>query len=315
MLYVNFKNESQSDGDNFKEWIKTTTKCKKDFKKDTDFYYHLLNIITPIAGFDKAKLYVKKYELNIEHSKIFESLCNKFDENKNQLVQGRLFYICMDRIDSDDLKYYKGTDPQIRYIQKDELVFILKTICSAVHRNIQKDIPTKLAYKYFLDKKTTASFNKKTTKALDGNKLSHILNVLEKYELIHREKDNKNRSIFYVGKQNPLYLLKAFKDIEESNEIELPLEQQNRELKAKIELLEETLSRTPDRWSIYRKPIKKPDTFEHDLMNIIKGKCNAPKTTQIEAGGDIVDNRYECITSEAKDTQRNWTANSCFDIY
>lgn len=315
MLYVNFKNESQSDGDNFREWIRVTTKSKKDFKKDTDFYFHLLNVITPVIGFEKAKQYIEQAELNDEHSKIFERLCNKFDEDENRLVQERLFYVCMDRIGSDDLKYYKGKSTQIRHIQKNELIFILKTICSAVHRNIQKDIPTKLAYKYFLDPKTIESFKKNSTKALDNNKLSHLLNVLEKYELIHREKDHKGRNIFYVGKQNPLYLLKAFKDIGESNEIELSLEQRNRELEAKIELLEDALARTPNRWSIERKPVKKPDTFEADLMNVIKSKYNVPKKPQIEAGEKIIDNRYERFASEVNSTQGNEKAPANFEYY
>jgi hypothetical protein len=315
MVYVNFKNENQSRGDNFKEWIRVTTKSRKDFKKDSDFYFHLLNVITPIFGFDKAKLYVETYELNPEHSKIFERLCNKFNEHKNPLVQERLFYVCMDRVSSDDLKFYKGKSLKIRYIQKNELIFILKTICSAVYRNIQKDIPTKLAYKYFLDDKTKASYITKTTKSLDSNKLAHILNVLEKYKLIHRKKDNRSRNIFFVGKQNPLYLLKAFKDIEEANEIELSLEQQNRELKAKIEMFEEVLSRTPNRWSIDRKPVKRPDTFDEDFKNLIKRKCDASKKPQVEATEEVTDNRYESITSEVDSTRENWKASGDLEYY
>jgi hypothetical protein len=280
---IQFKNKNQSQEENFKEWISLTTKTRKDFDNDSNYYFHMLNIITPVVGFKAGRKYIEHFELYDEHSKIFERLCSKFDLDENYLIQERLFYVCMDRISSDHLKYYKGKSTKVRYIQKNELVFVLKTVCSAIYNNLQKDIPTKLAYKYFLMDKEGASFlksfKKKIGRSIDSNKLAHIFKVLEKYELIHREPDDKGRSVFYVGKQNPLYILQAFKDIEESNDIELPIDfkknieltAQLKEAEEKIKFFEETIANM-QKTNISNKPVDKPHRLENNLTDLTSEK-------------------------------------------
>lgn len=239
-----FKNKRNSDEGNRYEWISKTTKDIKDFKKEADYCYHIYNILYPLS---KARTADHVYLFTMGKClDELDRLVKKHDPEQSLLVQSQMFYKCIEDIEEEDMSYFQNN---VRHIKKQELIFILKTICSKIHNDIQDNKDGIVYYGYFLSDRVTTKkmFKEATGRALGRNKLNHIMDVLEKYKLIHRNHIDDRKVEYKVGENNPLYLLEMFPDIKVNNNVELSLPQKYKILDKKYEVVLEALSLSSDK--------------------------------------------------------------------
>lgn len=252
---LEFKSLKNNPAQNVKEYLSFCRISRENYKDVKQFYFDLLNVITPLGKWEVAIRIIEKRYVDKDDWMLFNEIVRKFSPGLNVLCQERLFTSILSDVQSEDLKYKKG---HTRQVTKDELCFICKTLCSAIYNKLRKKQEPAIRYEYFLKKKDGEcffhSFCKKFGRSIDRNKLSHCLSVLEKYKLIYREYHNSGRKVLtYIGTNNPLYLLSVFPDVPQNNDLpvmlptarEQELLRQLKEAQEQIELLEETGQRKP----------------------------------------------------------------------
>ena len=314
-------------------------KCKKEFKKEYElsdylskvieksdfqnfrtYIRELFNILYPVAETDKIKKYMFNYVLSPEEGfdnnvKYLDGLIKNFDSAKFKLSSQRIFKKVLQSIPQDDMYYYHSNRRKVIY---KELLFVLVAICSSILKKNKRE--SILANKYFLNEKALSDFQKNTGRSLNSNKLTHIISVLKKHNLVSVDfTETKGTSIYKIGSGNPLYMFDDIPDVivkEEKTSHENQLERALSEIdrlnelienqkdtifstNEKIELLQETLQRQVLRkWDISNKPIKRPDTFENDLADLISGKKKDSVPEEL-SGEELLHNAAERLLGMA----------------
>jgi len=180
--------------------------------------FHIVNVCLQIEKTKKKLLKVISRYTNITQLTIenLNKILDSYDINQKDIFRLNCFTQIEELLSPEDMYFYKSIKcDKKRLVTLNEYKFMLQRITKHVYRD--KDRKVRMLNAYFLESGFEQTYKEKMTKSLDGNKLAHILKVLQKHNYLHITNNSKNERVVQIGPNNPFYMLKSVPDAEEQD--------------------------------------------------------------------------------------------------
>jgi len=187
----------------------------EQFSSDRSLIFHVYNVCYGLmnGSTTKIKNTVKMYLPNTaEHiiDKHLEAISSKYIAEKSDSRIRRDCFTCITEELVDEDMYFG--DKKHRKVMLAEYKFIIHRVTVKAYKMGK---PVTLASNYFLGSDLKEQYRKYTSKALSPHKLTHIWQVLQKYNYLHITSNNKNTHVFQIGNKNPFYILQGVPEVDE----------------------------------------------------------------------------------------------------
>jgi len=185
----------------------------QQFKSEKQLLFHVVNCCSPHFPAEAVKKIAHKFLPNCENKTIWDTL-SAYAPDYGRSTTPKCFTKVLSAVPEEDLVFVQGK--KTHRVRRSELAYILSRIVNKIWKTHNKVVP--LAQSYFVGtgrKKQDSkdrfadSYRAETGYALWTNKLSHVLRVLQKHELLHvsQDKFGSRLGYFRIGSKNPYYCL------------------------------------------------------------------------------------------------------------
>lgn len=259
--------------------------AKQFGKKNHSLIFHITNTCYPIVKTKKKLMEIISRYTTITKQTVnqLDAILEKYDKTKCEVIKYDCFTQIEEYLKTDDMCYYKSKKK--RLVTLKEYKFILQRVT----KNIRKSDShiCVLVNNYFLKSGFEVKYKEVTTKSLCGNKLTYILQVLQKHNYLHITNNYKNQRVIQIGPNNPFYMLKCIPYVEEqvvgtnTDRMIAKLVSEDEMLKSAIKSLREELSDTLEQKNSLEGDVQELQLKNNTLMEMLAERENTEQLADI----------------------------------